>query len=432
MKTRSWSQLNATERAALFAPAATNETIRDAAVEIVETVQREGGKAVGEYAKRFDGFDRDSFRVPASEIETASLTTPADDIAAMQLAISAVRRFHDTQGLSESAVETWPGVTCRRRVDPIRSVGLYVPAGSAPLVSSLIMLAVPAQIAGVREIAVVVPPQGDGQVNAAVLTAASLLGIENVFAVGGAQAIAALAFGAGGLPKVDKIFGPGNAWVAAAKSYVSTLPGGPAIDLPAGPSEVMVIADGEARADFVAADLLAQAEHDPLAQVILVSVGADIAAIEAELSRQLAVLPRREIAGAALATGATIVADHRAAAVEIANTACPEHLIIQTAEPETIAADVRTAGAIFLGAWTPESMGDYAAGPNHTLPTGGAGRAWSGVTVEAFQRTTTLIEASARGAAAIAPTVERLASLEGLDAHRLAMALRVQGGRDER
>lgn len=432
MKTLTWSQLDAAERAALFAPPALNDTIRDAAVEIVETVRREGGKAVREYAKRFDGFDRDSFLVAASEIETASLTLSAEDIAAMQMAISAVRRFHDAQGLAESRVETWPGVTCRRRVDPLRSVGLYVPAGSAPLVSTLIMLAVPAQIAGVSEIAVVVPPQPDGRVNAAVLTAASLLGIENVFAVGGAQAIGALAFGAAGLPKVDKIFGPGNAWVAAAKSHVSTLPGGPAIDLPAGPSEVVVIADGDARPDFVAADLIAQAEHDPLAQVVLVSAGADTKAIETELERQLAVLPRREIAQAALESGKIIIADDRDAAVAIANAACPEHLIIQTDEPETLASGVRTAGAIFLGAWTPESMGDYAAGPNHTLPTGGAGRAWSGVTVEAFQRTTTLIEANAEGAAAIAPTVERLARLEGLEAHRIAMALRAQGGKNGR
>jgi histidinol dehydrogenase len=306
-----------------------------------------------------------------------------------------------------------------------------VPAGSAPLVSTLIMLAVPAQIAGVRDIAVVVPPQPDGRVNTAVLAAANLLGIKNVFAIGGAQAIGALAFGAAGLPKVAKIFGPGNAWVAAAKSHVSTLAGGPPIDLPAGPSEVMVIADGDARPDFVAADLLAQAEHDPLAQIVLVSLGADLAGIDAQLDRQLEVLPRRDIAKAAMGNGLIIQADDLDAAVAIANRGCPEHLIIQTAEPATIADKIMTAGSIFLGAWTPESIGDYAAGPNHTLPTGGAGRAWSGVTVEAFQRTTTLIEANKAGAKAISPTVQRLAQLEGLEAHRLAMALRVNGASDE-
>ncbi|WP_421786410.1 histidinol dehydrogenase [Hyphobacterium sp.] len=431
MRRSTWSELDERERDAVFAPPPASETIRAAAVEIVETIRREGSKAVFEYARRFDGYDGNDFRVPAAEIEAAVLKTAREDIAAMQMAIGAVRKFHAGQGLPDCDVETWPGVKCRRRVDPLSSAGLYVPAGSAPLASTLIMLAVPAQIAGVRDIAVVVPPQPDGRVNAAVLAAASLLGIENVFAIGGAQAIGALAFGAAGLPKVAKIFGPGNAWVAAAKSHVSTLAGGPAIDLPAGPSEVMVIADADARADFVAADLLAQAEHDPLAQVVLVSLGADMTAIETQLDRQLAGLPRREIASAALDNGLIIAAADRDAAVEIANRGCPEHLILQTAEPGGIASKVLTAGSIFLGPWTPESMGDYAAGPNHTLPTGGAGRAWSGVTVEAFQRTTTLIEASEAGAKAISPTVERLAQLEGLEAHRNAMALRTNGGRDE-
>ncbi|WP_420432185.1 histidinol dehydrogenase [Hyphobacterium sp.] len=426
-----WSELDALQREALFTSPSANDPIRDAAVEIVETVRREGDKAVFEYARRFDEFDGSDFRVSESDIETACLNAPREDIAAMQLAIGAVRKFHEPQGLSDSSVETWPGVTCRRRVDPIRSVGLYVPAGTAPLVSTLIMLAVPAQIARVPEIAVAIPAGPSGQVNGAVLAAASLLGLQNIFAVGGAQAIGALAFGAADLPRVDKIFGPGNAWVAAAKSHVSMLPGGPAIDLPAGPSEVLVIADGGARPDFVAADLLAQAEHDPLAQTVLVSIDADIAAIETELARQLAGLPRQDIAAAALEHGKIILASDRKEAIEIANAACPEHLIIQTEAPQEIASSVQTAGAIFIGAWTPESMGDYAAGPNHTLPTGRAGRAWSGVTVESFQRTTTLIEASAGGAAAIAPTVETLARLEGLDAHHIAMTLRAQGGRND-
>jgi histidinol dehydrogenase len=431
MRRSTWSELDERERDAVFAPPPASETIRAAAVEIVETIRREGSKAVFEYARRFDGFSRDDFRVTSDDIEAAGLETAREDIAAMQMAIGAVRAFHAGQGLKDCEVETWPGVLCRRRVDPIASAGLYVPAGSAPLVSTLIMLAVPAQIAGVRDIAVVVPPQPDGRVNTAVLAAANLLGIKNVFAIGGAQAIGALAFGAAGLPKVAKIFGPGNAWVAAAKSHVSTLAGGPPIDLPAGPSEVMVIADGDARPDFVAADLLAQAEHDPLAQIVLVSLGADLAGIDAQLDRQLEVLPRRDIAKAAMGNGLIIQADDLDAAVAIANRGCPEHLIIQTAEPATIADKIMTAGSIFLGAWTPESIGDYAAGPNHTLPTGGAGRAWSGVTVEAFQRTTTLIEANKAGAKAISPTVQRLAQLEGLEAHRLAMALRVNGASDE-
>jgi histidinol dehydrogenase len=431
MKRVIWNQLDEVARAGLFSALPESDTARAAAIEIVEAIRREGDRAVFEYARRLDGYTGASFRVPAADIDAARAAADPEDIAAMEAAIAAVRAFHAAQGLGGYEIETWPGVTCRRRVDAIRSVGLYVPAGSAPLVSTLIMLAVPAQIAGVPEIAIAVPPGPDGQVNTSVLAAASLLGLTDVFAIGGAQAIAALAFGAAGLPRVAKIFGPGNAWVAAAKSHVSTLPGGPAIDLPAGPSEVMVIADAGARPDFVAADLLAQAEHDPLAQVCLVSIGADIPAIEAELARQLSALPRKAIAGQALSRGVIIDAADLKEAVAIAELACPEHLILQTDAPGELARDITTAGSIFLGAWTPESMGDYAAGPNHTLPTGGAGRAYSGVTVEAFQRTTTLIEASREGASAIAPVVERLAALEGLDAHATAMRLRRMGGGDE-
>ena len=431
MKRVIWNQLDEGARTALFSASPESDTARAAAIEIVEAIRREGDRAVFEYARRLDGYTGESFRVPAADIDAARAAADPEDIAAMDAAIAAVRTFHAAQGLSGYEIETWPGVTCRRRVDAIRSVGLYVPAGSAPLVSTLIMLAAPAQIAGVPEIAVTVPPGPDGKVNASVLAAASLLGLTDIFAIGGAQAVAALAYGAAGLPRVAKIFGPGNAWVAAAKSHVSTLPGGPAIDLPAGPSEVMVIADAGARPDFVAADLLAQAEHDPLAQVCLVSIGADIPAIEAELARQLSALPRKAIAGQALSRGVIIEAADRSEAMVIAERACPEHLILQTDAPGELARDITTAGSIFVGAWTPESMGDYAAGPNQTLPTGGAGRTYSGVTVEAFQRTTTLIEASRSGAASIASVVERLAALEGLDAHATAMRLRRTGGGHE-
>ena len=428
MKRVIWKDMDDSARAALFSVSAESDTARAAAIEIVEAIRRESDKAVFEYARRLDGFTSGDFRVPAAEIDAARAAADPEDITVMEAAIGAVRAFHAKQGLGGYEMDTWPGVTCRRRVDPIQSVGLYVPAGSAPLVSTLIMLAVPAQIAGVPEIAVTVPPVPDGKVNASVLAAASLLGVTQIFAIGGAQAIAALAFGAAGLPRVAKIFGPGNAWVAAAKSHVSTLPGGPAIDLPAGPSEVMVIADADARPAFVAADLLAQAEHDPMAKVVMISINADIDAINAELERQIDVLPRKAIAAQSLGKGVMIDAADRNEAIAIAERACPEHLIIQTDLPEELARDITTAGSIFLGKWTPESMGDYAAGPNHTLPTGGAGRAYSGVTVEAFQRTTTLIEASRSGAARIASVVERLAALEGLDAHATAMRLRRTGG----
>lgn len=302
---------------------------------------------------------------------------------------------------------------------------LYVPAGSAPLVSTLIMLAVPAQLAGVPRIVVVAPPLAERGVDPALLATAEILGLDEIYAIGGAQAIAALATGSAGLPRADKIFGPGNAYVAAAKAYVAGLPGGPAIDLPAGPSEVMVIADDRADAELVASDLLSQAEHDPSAQVILACFDTAtrdrvIAATEA----QLAELPRADIARAALEQSRTVICDTLEEAAEVANAYAPEHLILQLDAAERLVGMVRHAGSIFVGAFTPEAAGDYAAGPNHTLPTGGAARACGGVTVEAFQKTTTILRASAAGAAAMAPTVERLAALEGLDAHGTAMRLR--------
>lgn len=419
-----WSRLSTNERAALFDPAPTLVDADAAAIEIVEGVRRGGEAALKSYARQFDGFTRDRFRVPSDALQSAEAELDRGDADALQSAIGAVRQFHLSQGLPEYEVETWPGLIARRKTVPIGTVGLYVPAGSAPLVSTLIMLAVPAQIAGVGRIAVVVPPVQDGSVNSAVLAAASLLGLDEVYAIGGAQAVAGLAFGVGELPRADKIFGPGNAWVAAAKAYVSRLPGGPAVDLPAGPSEVMVVADAAADPDFVAADLLAQAEHDPMARVVLVSRDADLAAIAAACDAQLARLPRRAIAAQAMVNAIWVSVSSDGDILDVIEAAAPEHLILQTGNASELAERVRNAGSIFIGAWTPESAGDYAAGPNHTLPTGQAARAYGGVTVEAFQKTITLMEASPEGARNIAPTVERLAALEGLEGHAAAMRLR--------
>ncbi|MEE2566741.1 histidinol dehydrogenase [Hyphobacterium marinum] len=428
LKSVDWASLDAADRERLFAPLPAQAGAEAAAVEIVEAIQRGGDAALRDYARRFDGCSAEAFRVPREALTEARATLTSGDEDAIRAATDAIRRFHELQGLKSYAVETWPGVTASRRVLPIGCAGLYVPAGSAPLVSTLLMLAIPAQIAGVPEIAVCVPPGRDGQVNAAILAAADLLGLENIFAVGGAQAIAAMAFGLGGVPKVDRIFGPGNAYVAAAKTHVAQMAGGPAIDLPAGPSEVMVMADGEADPDFVAADLLAQAEHDALARVTLVSATEDVrrAALSA-LEPRLAGLPREAIARDAMAASVCVLApgEHWA---DVVNTAAPEHLILHMAVANEFAEQVRNAGAIFVGPWSPESMGDYAAGPNHTLPTGRAARSWSGVTVESFQKTITMVEASRDGADAIAPTVEALAALEGLDGHRQAMKVRRQAG----
>ena len=424
LKPIAWSGLSANAREALFAPAPSLVDAESAAVEIVEGVRRGGDAALRSYARQFDGYTRDRFRVPNEALRSAEAGLDRADADALQSAIGAVQQFHQAQGFPEIRVETWPGLVARRKTVPIGTVGLYVPAGSAPLVSTLIMLAVPAQIAGVPRIAVVVPPAPDGTVNSAVLAAASLLGLTEIYAIGGAQAIAGLAFGAGELPRADKIFGPGNAWVAAAKAYVSRLQGGPAIDLPAGPSEVMVVADATAEPEFVAADLLAQAEHDPMARVVLVSRGTDLDAIAAACETQLAGLPRRSIASQAMANAICITTASDDEVLGAIEAAAPEHLILQTANASELAERVQNSGSIFVGAWTPESAGDYAAGPNHTLPTGRAARAYGGVTVEAFQKTLTIMEASPEGARNIAPAVERLAALEGLEGHAAAMRLR--------
>ena len=411
-------------RKALARPVETG-TADQAAREIVDAVRARGGEAVRAYAQRLDGFAPEDFRVPAAALDAARAAMDPADAEAVKAAADAVRRFHVRQGYASYSVETWPGVNASRRATPVDVAALYVPAGSAPLVSTLIMLAVPAQLAGVPRIVVVAPPNGEGGVNPALLATASILGLDEVYALGGAQAIAALATGTAGLPRADKIFGPGNAYVAAAKAYVAGLPGGPAIDLPAGPSEVMVIADEGADAAFVASDLLSQAEHDPSAQVVLVCFDAATRdRVLAETERQLAELPRADIARKALDASCTVICADLAEAAEVANAYAPEHLILQLDAAERLAGLVRHAGSIFIGAWTPEAAGDYAAGPNHTLPTSGAGRAYGGVTVEAFQKTTTILRASAKGALALAPTVERLAALEGLEAHATAMRLR--------
>jgi histidinol dehydrogenase len=418
---------------ALARPSAASQA-EAASAEIIAAIRRGGDQSVRDYARKLDGFAPEDFRASPEALREALESVDPEDRATMEAAVSAVKRFHAQQGYRDYSVETWPGLTAQRRATPIETVALYVPAGGAPLVSTLIMLAVPALIAGCERIIVLTPPNGGQGANDSVLAAARLLGLDEVYALGGAHGIAAAAFGLCGLPRVDKIFGPGNAYVAAAKAQLSRDPDGPAIDLPAGPSEVMVIADETADPELVAADLLSQAEHDALAQCVLVAIGEGVRdRIAFETERLLATLPRAEIARAALANSPAMLCQTREEAVAIADAYAPEHLILQVEEPELMADRVRHAGSIFIGPWTPEAAGDYAAGPNHTLPTGGAARAYGGVTVEAFQKTTTLLSATADGARAIAPAVERLAALEGLEAHALAMRLRREkagGARD--
>lgn len=395
--------------------------------EIMADVKSGGDKSVLDYTSKFDGVQLDDLRVSEERLEAAWKALPDADKDAIKIARSNIKKFHTAQIPEDIEVETTKGVICRREARAIETAGLYVPGGTAPLVSTLLMLAVPAKVAGVKRRIVVTPPDKDGNINPAILAAAYRCRVTDVFACGGAQAIAALAYGTESIPKCDKIFGPGNAYVATAKSLAAQDAGGPAIDMPAGPSEAMVVANGKANPVFVASDLLSQAEHDTLAQVVCVATSEGAADdIKAEIDKQLATLPRKDIASKSMAQSRMIIADNRGDVVDIINRYAPEHLILQINKPETLVPAIRNAGSIFLGPWTPESVGDYASGTNHTLPTYGAARAYSGVTLESFIKYISVQKLSRKGLERLGPTVERLAEMEGLEAHRRAVSLRLE------
>jgi histidinol dehydrogenase len=423
-----WELLDAAkQRAALARPvvATRNETAA-AARDIIDEVRKQGDSALRAFTRQLDGVELENLAVPAAEFADAHDVLRAEQIAAIERALENVTAFHAAQMPQPIDLETMPGVRCERVIRPIDSVGLYVPCGSAPLPSAVIMLGVPARIAGCPRRVLCTPPGKDGKANAAVLVAARLCGIEEVFKVGGAHAIAALAYGTPMIPKVDKIFGPGNAWVTAAKQLVAGDPEGAACDLPAGPSEVMVIADDAARPALVAADLLAQAEHDAQAQAILVTPSADLAAAVAiEVESQTATLSRRAILAKSLAASRCIVVQDLATAIAVANAYAAEHLILQIREPRRWLAAIRNAGSIFLGEWSPETMGDYCSGTNHVLPTYGYARAYSGLSVVDFIKRITVQELSPAGLRLLGPTAVTLAQLEGLDAHANAVSRRL-------
>jgi histidinol dehydrogenase len=414
-------------RAALARPAAeTRAEVFRQASEIVEAVRAEGDAAVRRISEKF-GSRIDELRVSPAEFRDARASLSSEQIAALERAVANVATFHEAQRSQPLSVETMPGVTCERITRPIDRVGLYVPAGSAPLPSTAIMLAVPARIAGCKVRAIASSAGPDGKVHAAVLVAAELCGIDTVYKMGGAQAIAALAFGTDSVNKVDKIFGPGSAWVTAAKQIVAADPNGAAIDLPAGPSEVLVIADDSADARFVAADLLAQAEHDTLAQVLLVTTSATFAAaVKVELDIQARSLTRREIVDVSMRSSRCIVVADLDTALAISNEYAPEHLIIQTRAARDLLSAVTCAGSVFLGPWSPESIGDYCSGTNHVLPTYGYARSFSGVSVLEYQKRITVQELSADGMRALGPTAVTLSDLEGLDAHGNAVRVRLK------
>ena len=423
-----WPALSASERcAALQRPAQQDaQSLQQRVREIIRDVRTRGDEAVLEYTRRFDCPSLDALEVGPAEFVAAQRTLNADQRAALDRAISNVRRFHEAQRSEPMIVHTSPGVVCERHDRAIDAVGLYVPAGVAPLPSTATMVAVPAQIAGCRTRIMCTPPRRDGLADPAVLTVARLCGIERVFKVGGAQAVAAMAYGTAAIPKVDKVFGPGNAWVTAAKLLCANDPAGAALDLPAGPSEVLVIADESARAEFVASDLLAQAEHSADAQVILVTNSRELAdATLIELETQIRRLGRESTVRESINHARLIVVDSLDAAFELSNTYAPEHLIVQTREPRTWLPKVRNAGSVFLGTWTPETMGDYCSGTNHVLPTYGFARAYSGLGLTDFTRRMTVQELTADGLRDLGPTAIAIAGLEGLHAHANAVQVRL-------
>ncbi len=399
---------------------------RSAVADVIDAVRTRGDAALAELTRRFDGVSIDTFEVGDDEFAAAEVAVPVALRAAMVAAADRIRRFHAAGMTPAYGVETAPGVSCERVVRPIRRVGLYVPAGSAPLPSTALMLGVPAQLAGCREVVLCTPPRADGTVDPSVLVAARLTGVHRVFKLGGAQAIAAMAFGTDSVPACAKLFGPGNSFVTEAKQQVAQS-GTVAIDMPAGPSEVLVIADAGADAAFVAADLLSQAEHGPDSQVLLLSDDATLLAdVATELERQLAALSRAAIARQALARSRLIQVPSLEVAFEISNRYAPEHLILALRAPRDWLDRVEAAGSVFLGDWTPEALGDYCSGTNHVLPTGGAAHAWSGVSVASFQNFVSVQSASRAGILAIGPDAVTLADAEGLDAHANAVTLRLR------
>lgn len=423
-----WSDQDpAARRAALLRPAGRdNPDLERRVRDIIGRVRAQGDAALLDMAREFDRVELSSLRVTEDESRAALAQLPAEAIAAIDTAIANVRRFHEAQITPPVRVETAPGVVCERVSKPLSAVGLYVPAGSAPLPSTAIMLGVPAAIAGCPIRVLCTPPRPDGCADPAVVVAARACGITEIFKAGGAQAIAAMAYGTASVPKVAKIFGPGNTWATTAKTIVAMDPAGAALDMPAGPSEVMVIVDGRADPRFVALDLLSQAEHGPDSHVVLVTTDDDlIARIEAEMELALASLSRSAIIRESLRHSVAILVTDLPEAIEVANEYAPEHLILQVTEPRAAAANVNTAGSVFLGRWTPESVGDYCSGTNHVLPTYGYARAYSGLSVTDFQRRMTLQEVSLTGLRGLAPTVQVLAGLEGLDAHARAVTVRL-------
>lgn len=391
---------------------------------VLEDVRLSGDDALRDYTEKFDGYRPDAFKTGPEEIRQAEKKITSALREAIEVAAGNIRKFHEQQLTDGEKVETTSGISCWRKTVAIESVGLYIPGGSAPLFSTVLMLGIPATIAGCKRIVLCTPPSKDGNVNPAILYAAHKSGITDIYKVGGAQAIGAMAYGTQTIPKVNKIFGPGNQYVTMAKQLVAS--GGVAIDMPAGPSEVLVIADAGAPVDFVASDLLAQAEHGPDSQAVLVSDSEElIQKVSAELEVQLSTLPRRDIAARAMEGSFAVLVRNLKEAVEFSNFYAPEHLIISSSDAGKYAREVTNAGSVFLGYYTPESLGDYASGTNHTLPTNGYAKAYSGVSLDSFVKKITFQSATRQGLRTIAKYVEVMAEAEELEGHKRSVTYRL-------
>lgn len=396
-----------------------NNTVAD----VLKNIRENGDKAVKEYEEKFDHASLETLAVTAEEIESALKEVPAELLDSLRLAHKNIETFHKAQQFVGEKVETAPGVTCWQKSVPIERVGLYIPGGTAPLFSTVLMLATPAKIAGCKEIVLCSPPTHNSTIHPAILAAAHIAGVNKIYKVGGVQAIGAMAYGTESIPKVYKIFGPGNQYVMAAKQQVSLHD--VAIDMPAGPSEVCVIADDSCRPEYVAADLLSQAEHGTDSQVLLITTSQKVLDnVVEELEKQLEALPRKEMAQKSLDNSKLVLVDNTTTAIELSNEYAPEHLIIATADYEQLAEKVVNAGSVFLGNYACESAGDYASGTNHTLPTHGYAKAYSGVNLDSYNRKVTFQHLTEKGIESIGNAVETMAQYEQLDAHRNAMKIR--------
>ena len=409
----------------LARPAMDTKKIKKIIKPIFEKVAKSGDKALRKFAQEYDHVHLDSLLATTEEIQAAANLLPPELIKAIALAKSNLEKFHAAQATPELVVEVMPGVTCSRKSVPIQRVGLYIPGGTAPLFSTVLMLGIPAQLAGCREIALCTPTNRKGEIHPAILYTAQLVGITKVVKIGGAQAIAALTFGTESVPKVDKIFGPGNQYVTAAKQEATKY--GVAIDMPAGPSEVLVYADETAIPAFVAADLLSQAEHGVDSQVVFVTNSEKFAhKVMAEINLQLEKLSRKEIAAKALTNSCAVILEDQASAIALINEYAPEHLILAVKKEEEITRQIHSAGSVFLGNYSPEAAGDYASGTNHTLPTSGYARNYSGVSLDSFVKKITYQKITPKGLKTLGPAVEIMAANEQLDAHKQAVSVRLE------